>query len=139
MVERREHKRYTMPRGTFIIIRNELQRLHKHSQMSIGEIAMVLYKSQAEVMVQVREMSLGGLSFAGHTGAIPVGNDVEMDLLMTERGIYLHNIPYKTVAAEPAGKRKKKNLRVRTDAVHFTKLDAEHEESLRDMLAHHVG
>ena len=119
MVERRKHKRYPMPRGTFVIIRNELVRLRKHSQMSIGEIAMVLYKSQPEVMGQVTEMSLGGLSFADHTGAVPDSDKTELDLLMTEQGIYLHNIPFATVPLVPAGKGAKKRQRMRSDAVHF--------------------
>jgi hypothetical protein len=128
-----------MPRGTFVIIRNEFKRLRKHSQMSIGEIAMILYKSQPEVMGQVTEMSLGGLSFADHTGAVPDGDRAELDLLMTEQGIYLHNIPFATVPLEPAGKGRKKQQRVRTDAVHFKALDAVQKASLKTLLAHHVG
>ena len=139
MAERRKHKRYPMPRGTFVIIRNELDRLRNHSNMSIGEIAMVLYKSQPEVMGQVTEMSLGGLSFAGHCVELPDAGHVELDLLMAEKGIYLHNLPYATVPVDFAGKNKKKNPSVRTNAIHFSKLDAEQKGQLRDLLSHHVG
>ena len=139
MAERRKHKRYHMPRGTFVIMRNEVERLRNHSKMSIGEIAMVLYKSQPEVMGQVTEMSLGGLSFAGHPVDLPDAEHVELDLLMAEKGIYLHNLPYVTVAVDPAARNKKKNPSIRTNAIHFNKLDPEQKGQLRDLLAHHVG
>ena len=94
MIERRKFKRYPMPRGTFAILRNELDQLHNHRRMSIGEIAMVLYKSKTEVMGQVTNMSFGGIAFENSSCKVPTTGEVELDLLMTEQGIYLHNIPF---------------------------------------------
>jgi hypothetical protein len=108
MVERRRHKRYPMPRGTFVILRNKLDPLRNHTQMSIGEIAMVLYKSESEVMGQVTELSLGGIGFDCNFSGIVNADDVELDLLMTEKGIYLHNLPYSTIPIKSAGNGKKK-------------------------------
>jgi hypothetical protein len=108
MVERRRHKRYPMPRGTFVILRNKLDPLRNHTQMSIGEIAMVLYKSESEVMGQVTELSLGGIGFDCNFSGIVNADDVELDLLMTEKGIYLHNLPYSTIPIKSAGNGKKR-------------------------------
>ena len=60
---------------------------------------------------------------------------MELDLLMTDQGIYLHNVPYVTV---PARKRKESNGTKR-NAFHFTHLDADQKLGLKDLLAHHVG
>lgn len=139
MVERRKHKRYPMPRGTFVILRNELDRLHNHTQMSIGEIAMVLYKSEPEIMGQITDMSVGGIAFDGDNRVVPDADNVKLDLLMTEQGIYLHNIPYVAVPIMPAGRGKKKTPTLRTNALRFKNLNAEQKGQLRELLVHHVG
>jgi hypothetical protein len=139
MVERRKYKRYPMPKGTFAILRNEMKRLRDHGRMSIGEIAMVLYKSEPEVMGQVTDMSLGGLAFRWDAGAMPELGGVELDLLMAEQGIYLHNIPYKTVALEAIANKRKKSSKTHRNAFRFTQLDTDLKNRLRGLLAHHVG
>jgi hypothetical protein len=139
MVERRKHKRYPMPRGTFVIFRNKLDPLRNHTKMSIGEIAMVLYKSDSEIMGQVTELSLGGIGFDSDYCDIKNGDNVELDLLMTEKGIYLHNLPYSTIPIETAGSGRKKTRDVRVNAVRFKKLDGEQKRRLHEMLSHHAG
>jgi hypothetical protein len=142
MAERRRHKRYPMPRGTFVILRNKLDPLRNHTQMSIGEIAMVLYKSESEVMGQVTELSLGGIGFDCNFSGIVNADDVELDLLMTEKGIYLHNLPYSTIPIKSAGNGKKKTRKTRnyrTNAVRFKKLDAIQKQQIRELLSHHTG
>ncbi len=136
MVERRKHKRYPMPHGTFVIFRNKLDPLRKYTQMSIGEIAMVLYKSEPEAMGQVTNLSLGGIAFNRSYSGLPDAENVELDLLMTEKGIYLHDIPYVTVPIRPTGRGKKKRQKQRTDALCFQNLDSEQKGQLRELLAH---
>lgn len=138
MVERRKHKRYRMPRGTFVILRNELDRLRNHAQMSIGEIAMVLYKSQRHVMGQVINMSFGGIAFDGNHHVLPCVDNAELDLLMTEQGIYLHNLPYTAVANTHLSKGKKKKPKLRTNALCFKNLKSKQKGQLKELLAHHV-
>ena len=139
MVERRKHKRYSMPRGTFVILRNEFDPLRNHTNMSIGEIAMVLYKTEAEALGQVTNLSIGGMAFGGHTISIPDAENVQLDLLMTEQGIYVHNIPYAVVPIRTNGNNQKKTPEFRTNALRFKHLDAEKKGQLRELLAHHVG
>lgn len=140
MLERRKHKRFQMPRGTFVFMRNELDRLRNYAQMNIGEIAMVLYKSQPELMGQVRDLSIGGVAFDVPAYPLPTADHVELDLLMAEQGIYVHNIPYATISGNSADKGKaKKSACIRTNALHFKNLDTECKSRLRELLAHHVG
>ena len=139
MVERRKHKRYSMPRGTFVILRNKFEPLRNYTNMSIAEIAMVLYKSEPEAMGQVTNLSVGGIAFGGKAIALPDAGKVQLDLLMTEQGIYVHNIPYAVVPIMTNGKRKKKTPAFRTNALCFKRLDEEKKGQLRELLAHRVG
>lgn len=139
MVERRKHKRFPMPKGTFAILRSEMKQLRNHERMSIGEIAMVLYKSELEVMGQVTDMSLGGLAFRWDAGPLPEPDGVELDVLMAEEGIYLHNIPYKAVGMQNGAKDRKKSTQTHRNAFRFTRLEPELKNRLRGLLAHHVG
>lgn len=139
MVERRKYKRYPMPKGTFAILRSEMKRLRNHDRMSIGEIAMVLYKSDPEAMGQVTDMSLGGLAFKWEAGVLPEIGGLELDLLMAEQGIYLHNIPYKTVEQATGEKNVKKTAKIRRSAFRFTRLDTDLKNRLRGLLNHHAG
>jgi hypothetical protein len=132
MIERRKHKRYTMPRGTLAILRGRLGRLRNHGKMQIGEIAMVLYKSKASVIGQVGEISLGGLSINVDPAPVLHNSDDELDLLMTEQGIYLHNVPYLNVPTRRCGEGS-------TVALRFGELNDEHQGQLRELLTHHVG
>ena len=104
--------------------------------MNIGEIAMVLYKSEPEVMGQVTNLSVGGIAFGGRTIGSPDAGNVQLDLLMTEQGIYLHNIPYASV---PAVRGKNKAPKLRTNALCFKNLDAELKGQVRELLIHHAG
>jgi hypothetical protein len=107
--------------------------------MSIGEIAMVLYKSEPEAMGQVTNLSAGGIAFDGKVIGSPDAGKVQLDLLMTEQGIYVHNIPYAVVPVKTKGKTKKKTPAFRTNALRFKRLDAEKRGQLRELLAHRVG
>jgi hypothetical protein len=139
MVERRKHKRYAMPRGTFVILRKAFEPLRNHKQMSIGEIAMILYKSEPQVMGQVTNLSIGGIAFGGQTTGLPDSKKIQLDVLMTEQGIYLHNIPYEAVPIKTSRKGKPKNPAFRTNAFRFKQLNEEKKSRLRELLAHHVG
>jgi hypothetical protein len=128
-----------MPRGTFVILRNRFDPLRNHTNMSIGEIAMVLYKSEPAAMGQVTNLSIGGMAFGGGTISIPDAGKVQLDLLMTEQGIYVHNIPYAVVPIRANGSNGKNSPETRTNAFCFKHLDAETKGQLRELLVHRVG
>lgn len=138
MIERRKFKRYSMPKGTFAILRNELAQLHNHRRMSIGEIAMVLYKSEAQLLGQVANMSFGGMAFASDDCHFPITREIELDLLMAEKGIYLHNIPFTTLPAISCGKKGKKADTRQRAVLQFKKLNPKLKDSMRELMAHHI-
>ena len=139
MIERRRFKRYSMPRGLFAILRNELDQLNNHRRMSIGEIAMVLYKSETQVLGQVANISLGGLALDIGDRHMPPVDEVELDLLMTEQGIYLHNIPFTALPSKKTvTKKKDRDLNSQRTVLRFDKLDAPLKNGLRELLAYHI-
>lgn len=138
MIERRKFKRYSMPRGTFAILRNELEQLNNHRQMSIGEIAMILYKSEAQVVGQVANMSFGGLAFKIDRSRLPADNEIELDLLMTEKGIYLHNIPFTSMSIISSNETGKPVGGPQRAVLRFKKLGSKLKKELREMMAHHI-
>ena len=125
-----------MPRGTFVILRPETNRLSNYTQMSIGEIAMILYKSKSQGIRQVKNLSLGGLAFQRSNTGFAKGSRLQLDVLMTEQGIYLHNIPFATVPAKNGGSTATSS---RDNALRFVKLSTEHKDQLQQLLAHHIG
>jgi hypothetical protein len=139
MIERRKFKRYSMPRGTFAILRSELDQLHDHRRMSIGEIAMILYKSKTEAMGQVANLSFGGIAFESSSCKVPTTGEVELDLLMTEQGIYLHNIPFAAVPIWSIDNKGRKTVSSPRAALRFKKLDSKLKDQLRELMAHHIG
>lgn len=140
MLERRKHKRYRMPRGTFAILRNDVKRLHHHRQMNIGEIAMVLYKAEPEVMGQVVDISMGGIAFQGDPDRIAGNRSLALDLLMTEQGLYMHDIPYIPLESRhpPCGPGDRDTTHC-PQALRFGDLGEQHRQVLNEVLTHHVG
>jgi hypothetical protein len=58
--------------------------------------------------------------------------------MMTEQGIYLHNLPYATVPANPSKKGRSAVKYPQRNAFQFVGLDAEHRKALRELIDHHV-
>lgn len=137
MIERRKYKRYAMPRGTFAILRNDLDQLHDHRRMSIGEIAMVLYKSKTQMVGQVTNMSLGGIAVENNHSWDPAIGDVELDLLMAEQGIYLHNVPFKAQSTDSPSIKGDRPDNFQRAVLRFEKLDQALKNELREMMAFH--
>ena len=127
-----------MPKGTFAILRNQIEQLHNHGRMSIGEIAMVLYKSEAQLLGQVVNMSFGGVAFESSSCRFPINSKLELDLLMAEKGIYLHNIPF-TIPPMASNAKKKKETETRQRAVlRFKKLNTRLRNGMQELMAHHI-
>jgi hypothetical protein len=89
-------------------------------------------------MGQVTNLSVGGIAFGGKTIGLPDAGTVQLDLLMTEQGIYVHNIPYAVVPIKTNGKRKKRTAAVRTNALRFKRLNAKKKSQLQELLVHRV-
>ena len=89
-------------------------------------------------MGQVTELSIGGIGFDCNYNGIANAENVELDLLMADKGIYLHNLPYATIPVNAPGNGRRKTPKVRTNAVRFKKLDPLQKCQLREMLSHHA-
>jgi len=89
-------------------------------------------------MGQVTNLSIGGMAFGGDTISITDPGRVQLDLLMTEKGIYVHNIPYAVVPIRANGNNAKNPPETRTNALCFKHLDAETKGQLRELLDHRV-
>ncbi len=113
-------------------MRKELNQLQNHQRMSIGEIAMVLYKSESQMMGQVADVSLGGIAFKNTGCRLPASGKIELDLLMTEQGLYLHNLPFvvpRKMLASKTGARA---------VLKFKRLDPKLKNKLRELMAYHI-
>lgn len=127
-----------MPRGTFAIFRDDIQGLHNHGQMGIGEIAMVLYKANPETMGQVVDVSIGGVAFHAPSGMRADADELKLDLLMAEQGIYIHDIPFASVNHRMDSEAALKTDETTVKAVRFTEVRAYHHDQLKKILSHYV-
>jgi hypothetical protein len=127
-----------MPRGTFAFLRYELDQLINHRQMSIGEIAMILYKSEAQMVGQVANVSFGGVALETNCCRLPADSELELDLLMADKGIYLHNIPFTPLSATSFGKTKKQVDCSQRAVICFKDLDPKLKKELCVLMAHHI-
>ena len=100
---------------------------------------MVLYKSEAQMVGQVANMSLGGMAFKSDRYHLPAVSEIELDLLMTEKGIYLHNIPFTLLPKATAKKTEKQVDSSQRAVLRFKKLGPTLKKELRELMAHHIS
>lgn len=100
---------------------------------------MVLYKTEPEFMGQIKDVGLGGVAFDSTTRGVPDDDHLELDLLMAEQGIYLHNIPFVRVAARSADGDTQLIPQNHTHILKFKELDGEQVAKLQELLAYQVG
>ena len=98
MIERRKHKRIKVKEGVFAVIRGPSGRLDHFSKMSMGEIAVSVYKSNPVKLGQIKNISVGGLAFHYISAKSSLDGPFELDILMTEKNIYLHNVPFEIIS-----------------------------------------
>ncbi len=140
MTEKRKYKRYHMPKGTFAILRSKSDKLSNFEKMSMGEIAVAVYKTGPEKLGQIKNISLGGLAFDYVYGKKINRRKYELDVLMAEQGIYLHNIPYRTVSDDEIPDDINLDaVTMRRHAIHFGKLSLNQETTLKSLLDHRLA
>jgi hypothetical protein len=134
MQERRKHKRYRMPRGTFAILREDIQRLHDHENMGIGEIAMVLYKANPEMMSQVVDIGFGGVAVKAPAEEIMDTRGLQLDVLMAEQGIYVYDIPFAIIDHPGVSDDTSTDADSKLHAFRFGDLNAQQEDRLKRLM-----
>lgn len=135
MQERRKHKRYTVTRGVFAILRSETDYLGNIEDMSMGEIAIAVYKAGPEKIGQIKNIGMGGLAFDYVEGNGRETGPLELDILMTEKGIYLHSIPHKIIMDTIMDDEINIDMvNMKRLSIMFTDLSKTHKESLTTLI-----
>ena len=89
----------TKSRGAESMIRlNQKMNRRKHKRYPGVEGAIVAARPRAEILGQMIDVSLGGLSFQYIDSAIDESPSDELTILMSSPRLYLDRIPYRTVA-----------------------------------------
>jgi len=135
MIERRKHKRIKVKEGIFAVIRGPSGRLNHFTEMSMGEIAVSVYKSNPVKLGQIKNISVGGLAFH----YIPAKNNLEgpyeLDILMTEKNIYLHNVPFEIISDEMIEKKPQvQEMPVKRTSLRFVDLSNQQLSKLQNIL-----
>ena len=95
--ERREHKRYYAKNRLFAVVRSDDHQLKKIDNMSVGEIAFALIKSNPPKMGEIIEISRGGLSFSYIDNESDLKALGELDIVFAEKDFHLSRLPFKEV------------------------------------------
>jgi c-di-GMP-binding flagellar brake protein YcgR len=95
--DRREHKRYFAKNRLFAVIRSNDHQLKKIDNMSRGEIAIALLKSNPPKMGEIIEISRGGLTFSYIDNERDLKARGELDILFAEKDFHLSRLPFKQV------------------------------------------
>lgn len=122
MIERRKHKRIKVKEGVFAVIRGPSGRLDHFTEMSMGEIAVSVYKSNPVKLGQIKNISAGGLAFHYIPAKSSLDGPFELDILMTEKNIYLHNVPFEIISDEKIEKNRVQTVPVKRTSLRFVNL-----------------
>jgi len=95
--DRRVHKRYFVKGRIFAVVRSKSHQLDYIENMSKGEIAFALIKSNPVRMGEIIEISRGGLSFSYIENKSKLAGISEMDILFAEKDFHLSRLPFKAV------------------------------------------
>ena len=93
LIERREHKRYTVKNRIFAVIRSKDHRLDDIDQMSKCEIALAVIKSKPPKMGEIIDISRGGLSFSYIENKTTLDQCNEMDILFVDEDFHISRMP----------------------------------------------
>lgn len=96
--ERRAHRRYTLKKGAFAMLRTKSSGLENISDMSMGEIGMAVLKAKPVRLGEIKNVSRSGLSFHYAAGRRQSCNARKIDILLAENAICLKGLHFKTIA-----------------------------------------
>ena len=98
-VERRVHKRFQVKKNAFAIVRSKRTHPIQIENMSMGEIALAVIKSDPSKLGRVKDLSTNGLAFYYlDNGKRATDESFRLDLLLADCGFYLEDLAFKTVS-----------------------------------------
>lgn len=96
-LDRRQYQRYFVKKRLFAVVRSDNYQLNSINDMSKGEIAFAVFKSNPPRMGEIIEISLGGLSFSYIEKEADLTDSTELDILFVDEDFYLRQLPFKPV------------------------------------------
>jgi hypothetical protein len=138
-LDRREHKRYFAKNRLFAVVRSKHHQLKKIENMSKGEIAFALLKSNPPKMGEIIEISRGGLSFSYIENEKKLGNTSELDIIFAEKDFHLSRLPFKAVEdAELIDDSPFNALSMKRLTVQFEKLSPQQKQKIDHLLSNYT-
>lgn len=95
--ERRFHHRHPAQQGAFALLRFNNADFRGIGRMSMGDIACAVFKCRPRRVGQIRDISLGGVSFSYVDGGECREEDCKLDILVAESAFYLEDLPFRLV------------------------------------------
>lgn len=135
--DRREHKRYLAMKRLFAVVLSKNHQLKHIKQMSVGEIAFALIKSNPLKMGEITEISRGGLSFNYIENEEKLSNFKELDIIFAEKEFHLRRLPFiavKDTALHDEGPFNALSMKRLT--VQFKKLTHRQKQKIEHLLTH---
>lgn len=98
-VERRVHKRFQVKKNAFAIVRSKRTHPIRIEDMSMGEIALAVIKSDPFKMGRIEDLGMNGLAFCYlYNSKRATDESFRLDLLLADCGFYLEDLHFKTVS-----------------------------------------
>ena len=95
---RRAIQRFRARNDAFAFMRSFSAPLEKIGSMSMGDIALAVFRTNPSKAGQVRDISLAGMAFSYVASDSCKEGPCVLDLLMAESGFYLKNLRYTVVS-----------------------------------------
>ena len=99
--ERRRQPRHRVAAGTFAVISKQSLALNHLDRLSLGEIALAIFKNRPVRIGPVIDMGPGGASFTSPWESTAMDPPLTLDFVFAERALHLPNMPYHIVSVEP--------------------------------------
>lgn len=136
-VERRKHQRFSTRKGTFAVIGTQKNNLNGIKNMSMGEIACAVYKSNPEKLGRIIDMSRGGLAFSYIAGNKLPEKAAAVNILCAGNGFYLDKILFKTVMDVAASEGAELDpIQMKNQRIQFVDLSPDQKKKLEYFLDH---
>ncbi len=137
--DRREHKRYFVKNRVFAVIRSENHKLKHIENMSNGEIAFAIIKSNPLKMGEIIEISRNGLSFNYIENEAKLADHRELDIVFAEKDFHLSRLPFVPVEDTALFDDGPFNaLSMKRMAVQFEELTTQQKRKIEHLLNHYT-
>lgn len=137
--ERRIHRRFSVKKGAFVVVRTGRDKIEGIQNMSMGEIALAVFKSKPNKIGQIKDMSKSGLCFEYVKSGKECGKPRKLDILRAEGDFCLNDLDFKTISDnETAETLPYEPVRTKLSSVQFVNLTQMQKKMLEAFLNNHT-